>query len=46
MPVIAFSRKGLIHVSQTIPLLIEDYKYYDQVEEVTKQVLIMEGGAK
>lgn len=46
VPVIAFSRKGLMHVSRTIPLLIEDYKYYEQVEEITKQVLIMEGNAK
>ena len=46
VPVIAFSRKGILHVSKTIPLLIEDYKYYAQVEEITKEVLIMDGGAK
>ena len=46
-PVISFTKKGLVHVYKAIDTLdIKDYKYYNQVVEIVKEVLKMEGGAK
>lgn len=40
-PIMACTGKGqLTHLSNTIPLLIEDYKYYNQVEELVKQAIL------
>ncbi len=40
-PVMACTGKGqLTHLSNTIPLLIEDYKYFNQVEELVKQAIL------
>lgn len=46
-PVISFNSKGLVHIYKTIDALdIKDYKYYNQVVEITKEVLKMEYSAK
>lgn len=46
-PVVSFSRKGLLHVTKAIDTMsIEDYKYFNQIKEITKEVLTMEGGVK
>lgn len=46
-PVISFSHKGIIHVYKAIDALdIKDYKYYNQVIEITKEILKMDGGMK
>ena len=40
-PVMACTGNGqLTHLSNTIPLLIEDYKYFNQVEELVKQAIL------
>lgn len=40
-PIMACTGKGqLVHLSNTIPLLIEDYKYYKQIEELVKQAIL------
>ena len=46
-PIMTFTGNGkLHHLTNTIPLLIEDYKYYKQVCEIVSQVMIMEGALK
>lgn len=43
MPIMACGKKGkLTHLSKTIPLLIEDYKYYSEVENLIGQAIIAE----
>ena len=46
-PIMSFEGDGkLRHLANTIPLLIEDYKYYKQICRIVSQVMIMVGGAK
>jgi hypothetical protein len=46
IPVIVCSSKGHLHLSKTIPLLIEDYKYYNEVCDVVKKIIKGEKGIK
>lgn len=46
VPVIVCSSKGQLHLSKTIPLLIEDYEYYDEVCNIVKEIIQDEKGAK
>lgn len=42
-PIVECGDKGkLVHISNTIPLLIEDYKYYKELEELIRQALLWE----
>ena len=46
-PIMALGKDAkLQHLANTMPLLIEDYKYYNQVCEIVSQIMIMLGGAK
>ena len=46
-PIMSFTGNGkLHHLTNTIPLLIEDYRYYKQVCEIVSQVMVAEGGLK
>lgn len=46
-PIMSFEGDGkLRYLANTIPLLIEDYKYYKQICRIVAQVMIMVGGAK
>lgn len=39
-PFMQFGGNGkLTHISNTIPLLIEDYKYYNEVKDIVKDVI-------
>lgn len=46
IPVIVCSSRGQLHLSKTIPLLIEDYKYYNEVCDIVKKIIKEEGGVK
>lgn len=43
-PIMAIDRQGLTNVFEGIePVAIQDYKHYDQILEITKEILKMEG---
>jgi hypothetical protein len=46
IPVIVCSSKGQLHLSKTIPLLIENYKYYSEVCNIVKKIIKKERGKK
>lgn len=42
-PIMECGEKGkLTHISNTIPLLIDDYKHYNELEELIKQAMLWE----
>jgi len=42
-PIVECGERGkLKHISKTIPLLIDDYKYYNELEELIKQAMLWE----
>lgn len=46
-PIMALGKDAkLQHLANTMPLLIEDYKYYDEVCEIMAQLLTVIGGVK